>query len=82
MSSCRMLSLHQIPPGPFRFAVSGVEIEGADGSLYDNVYGVDVQYVNYPMYQSLCYVFRFSNFVAHLSHDKFLQVPVCENYRS
>ena len=30
--------------GPFRFAVSGVEIEGADGSLYDNVYGVDVQY--------------------------------------
>lgn len=33
-----------IPAGPYRFAVAGVEIEGADSRLYDNQFGVDVQY--------------------------------------
>lgn len=33
-----------IPAGDFRFAVSGVEIEGGGNNLYSNPYGVDVQY--------------------------------------
>lgn len=33
-----------VPGGHYRFAVQGVEIEGADTSLYDNSFGVDVQY--------------------------------------
>lgn len=33
-----------IPGGQYNFAVSGVEIEGGDKSLYDNHAGVDVQY--------------------------------------
>lgn len=32
-----------IPGGQYRFEVKGVMIEGADSSLYNNVYGVDVQ---------------------------------------
>ena len=34
----------KIPGGAYRFAASGVMIEGADSNLYNNIYGVDVQH--------------------------------------